>query len=350
MLLVCIAVAMPVAARADEIELASGDQLKGKVVQMTDQHIVLEHPVLGRLKIDAEKVKSVTLYGPLSVDPEAEAAPAAEAPAVQAEAPAVQAEAPAVQTKAPAVPAEAPQAEAPEATTDLQPMTPDSATWLTQLHDWNAQLEIGVNGSQGNSETADLRIAAKAGNETESRRWAFDTAYFYSASNGEATRSDFTLGFVNDWLFKDSPWFVFASGRVDFDDFQDWDYRANAAAGVGYELIDTDTLTVRLRGGAGAVKEFESDDEDVRPEGNVGGELKWQITPRQTFAAAVTAYPSFDEFGEVRVRASADWTLKVDQADGVSLKVGVVDEYDSLADGDTDKNDFKYYGALVVDF
>ena len=158
------------------------------------------------------------------------------------------------------------------------------------------------------------------------------------------------MGFVNDWLFKDSPWFVFASGRVDFDDFQDWDYRGNAAVGVGYELIDTDTLTVRLRGGVGAVKEFGSDDEDVRPEGNVGGELKWQITPRQTFAAAVTAYPSFDEFGEVRARASADWTLKVDQADGVSLKVGVVDEYDSLADGDTDKNDFKYYGALVIDF
>ena len=354
MLLTCLAVAVPVAAWADDIELVSGDQLKGKVVEMTEQHVVLEHPTLGRLKIDADKIKSVTLYGPLSVDPEAVVAPEVEAVIVPTEVP--QTEAP--QTEAPQT--ESPQTEAPQveasqtvtapATKDLQPMTPDSATWLTQLHDWNAQLELGVNGSQGNSETADLRVALTAGNETEARRWAFDTAYFYSASDGNTTRSDFTLGYVNDWLFKDSPWFVFASGRVDFDDFQDWDYRVNAAVGVGYELIDTDTLTVRLRGGVGGVKEFGSDDEDLRPEGSAGGELKWLITPSQTFAAAVTAYPSFDEFGEVRVRASADWTLKVDQADGVSLKLGVVDEYDSLADGGTDKNDFKYYGALVIDF
>ena len=343
MLLICIAIATHVAVWADEIELVSGDQLKGKVVEMTDQHVVLEHPVLGRMKIDADKIKSVTLYGPLAVEPEAVAVPEAEAPTVPAKALAVPAEAPAMS-------AEAPQVEVTPVTADLKPMMPDSATWLTQIHEWGAQLELGVNGSQGNSETADLRVAVKAGNETEARRWVFDTAYFYSASDGDATRSDFTLGFVHDWLFKDSPWFVFASGRVDFDDFQDWDYRGNATAGVGYELIDTDTLTVRLRGGVGAVKEFGSDDEDLRPEGSAGGELKWLITPSQTFAAAVTAYPSFDEFGEVRVRASADWTLKVDQADGVSLKVGVVDEYDSLADGGTDKNDLKYYGALVIDF
>ena len=221
---------------------------------------------------------------------------------------------------------------------------------MTGLHDLNVQLEFGVNGASGNSDTTDLRFAAKAGKESETRRWAFDTAYFYSDSDGETTRSDYTVGLVHDWLLKESPWFVFANGRVDFDDFEEWDYRGNAAAGVGYQLIDKETLNVRLRAGAGAVKEFGSEDEDVRPEGSLGGELKWTIAPNHTFAAAVTAFPSFDEAGEVRVLASADWTLKLSQADGLSLKFGVVDEYDSLAADGTDKNDFKYYGALVLDF
>ena len=342
-LLIGVTAAIAVPAWADEIEMVTGEKLIGKVVELTKEKVVLDHPVLGRLTIAADRVKYVTVQGPVPAKAPTEAAPAPiEIPPADLT----------VEPSMPESPAEAVPApiETPPADLAVEPPTPEAAAWLTGLHDLGAQLEFGVNGAQGNSDTADLRIAAKAGRETESRRWAFDTAYFYSANDGETSRSDYTVGLVHDWLTKDSPWFVFASGRVDFDDFEEWDYRGNAAGGVGYQLIKNEKLNVRLRAGAGAVKEFGSDDDDVRPEGSLGGELKWQIAPNHTFAAGVTVFPSLKDSGEFRALASADWTLKLDQADGLSLKFGVVNEYDSLAGDGTDKNDLKYYGALVVDF
>ena len=308
---------------ADEIELLTGERLSGKVVEMTSQHVILEHPILGRLRIAADQIKFVTQLGPAPVEPQ-DTPPPEVSPDVS-----------------------------PEASPEVSAIVPEVAQltpWLSALHDRNVQLEFGVNGARGNSDTADVRLAAKAGRETDARRWAFDTAYFYATTDGDATRNDLTLGLTNDWLYKDSPWFVFAQGRADLDDFQDWDHRVNGAAGVGYELIETDTLTARLRAGIGAVREFGSDDSTWRPEGSFGGELNWAPKKNHTLAAAVTAFPSLDDVGEVRVRASADWTLKIDQADGMSLKLGVVDEYDSLAGGTTKKNDLKYYAALVIDF
>ena len=364
-LLIAVLIAIATVAlvlHADEVELVTGEKLEGKVVEMAPGHVTLDHPVLGRLEIPAETVKSVTQYGPTPVEPTEEAQPPADEPApaaapagTPAPPPAQPAPAslgvttePTGEVSAEATPEPAP--EAPDQTPAEAPEAAGPAPWLSALHDLNVQLELGANGSQGNTETADLRAALKAGRETDKRRWAFDTAYFYSTTDGDTSRNDLTLGLVNDWLFKDSPWFVFAQGRADFDDFQDWDYRVNGAGGVGYQLIDTDAVSLRLRGGVGAVQEFGSDDETLRPEGSFGGELNWVINERQTFGAAVTAFPSFDEAGEVRVRANADWTLKIDQADGVSIKLGVVEEYDSLAGAGTDKNDFKYYAALVVDF
>ena len=328
---VVVALAAPVL-RGDEVMLVTGELMKGDIVELAPEHVILEHPVLGRMKIPVAQVLYVTQDEPLPADPAADpAAPESMAPE-----------------------AAAPQPEAPGPDLLVIPMdepeTPTRGPVLTFLHDNNVQFELGLNGASGNSETTDLRAAAKAGRESETRRWAFDAAYFYSKSDGDSTRNDSTIGLVHDWLKPESPWFLFAQGRADFDDFQDWDSRVNGAAGVGYQWIKTDTLNVRLRVGAGAVKEFGSDNEDVRPEGSVGGELTWKIKPNQTLAAAVTAFPSFDDAGEVRVRASADWTLKVDQADGISIKLGVLDEYDSLAGAGTDKNDFKYYAALVVDF
>lgn len=59
-LVVTIFLTMSVAS-ADQVELAAGDVLQGKVVEQTDTHIMLEHSVLGRLEIPRDKITDIDI-------------------------------------------------------------------------------------------------------------------------------------------------------------------------------------------------------------------------------------------------------------------------------------------------
>jgi len=100
----------------------------------------------------------------------------------------------------------------------------------------------------------------------------------------------------------------------------------------------------------GAIKEFNSPDEDVRPEALAGVDFSWQINERQSLNFSNYVYPDLGETGEFRNVTAVDWTIKIDQADGLSLKFGINNEYESNAPSDAEKNDLKYFGALVFDF
>ena len=43
-------------AAADEVKLTTSDVLHGTVVEQTDEHVVLEHPVLGSLSIPRDQI------------------------------------------------------------------------------------------------------------------------------------------------------------------------------------------------------------------------------------------------------------------------------------------------------
>ncbi|MDP7348921.1 MAG: hypothetical protein QF735_11835, partial [Phycisphaeraceae bacterium] len=63
-----------------------------------------------------------------------------------------------------------------------------------------------------------------------------------------------------------------------------------------------------------------------------------------------TVYPELAEFGELRITLAVDWQLKIDQADDISLKVGLKNEYESGTEGDAEHNDLKYYLMLLHGF
>ena len=103
------------------------------------------------------------------------------------------------------------------------------------------------------------------------------------------------------------------------------------------------------RAGLGGSYEFGSVNELV-PEALLGLEWVYTINERQTLSSYVTVYPSLDDFGESRTVAGAAWTIAIDEADGISLKLGIDNEYESRTEGSSKNNDVKYYGALVFDF
>jgi putative salt-induced outer membrane protein YdiY len=277
------------ATHAETIKLKNGDTLRGNIIEQDDQRIVLQHEQLGRLEISRANVDST------SVEP----------PAAQAQAPEK------------------------ERTT---------------------KIDFAANGSWGNTDKQTFRVGIASDRETEENRLKLDSAYTTGYSNGDRDENKFTAGGLHDWYFSNSPWLLFADGRYDYDDFQTWQHRLASHGGFGYRFRDTETLKLTGRIGAGAVKEWGSEEEDLRPEGLIGGDLRWKISDRQTLGAEATFYPQLDDMGEYRFVSKLDWSLLVDPATNMSLTTGLQYEYQSVVDPGFEHYDLDIFAGVRFEF
>ncbi len=306
-----ISLVFPLSLMAAEavITLNNGDQLTADITQQDETNLYLTHPVLGDLIIAKDKVEHVS---------ETEIA---EVETVVAK----------VEETKPA---------------DVAP-TDNGLFGTGLLQNWKRRFDLGIAGSAGKSSNSQINLGFTADFEDERSRISHKTAYFRAESEGETSDHSFYSLLNKDWLTPNTPWIKFANGRIDLDEFKDWDYRLNASGGVGYEFINSDTFLLVGRSGLGFSQTFGGEREEFTPEGSLGIESKWQISDYQSLKAANTYYPSLDNVSDFRNISTLDWTLDLNTFAGMALKLGLSNEYDSNTDGDTEKNDFKYTVSLA---
>ena len=318
--------ASAVALRADTVTLKNGDTLTGTVVSANEKNVTLNHPVLGKIQIAAANVKSIHItHKTPQTKPAARSVSQESTPAVS-----VSEQAAAAKT----------------------PKLNQSHSFFDRpfFQGWDSEFALGLAGSSGNTKTQSFNAEFKTKKETTKVRWLFDSKYFYNSDHSQTTENQFSAQLTHDWLLPNSPWFYFARGRYEYDQFQAWKSRISAYGGGGYTFIDKPDLQVLSRLGFGATKDL-GGDHSLTPEALVGGSvIKWKITKNQTINLSETFYPALDNLGQFRNIFDADWKIKIDQADGLSVKLGIEDQYNSHVTGGDKRNDFKYYGAVVFDF
>lgn len=215
---------------------------------------------------------------------------------------------------------------------------------------WRRSAELGLNGSEGNTETFNFRAGIRTERITDLMETRARASYTYGTDDGSKTTNRANFNARNDWLFEDSRWGFFALGRAEFDDFQDWEWRLSGFAGPSYTFIREDDLTLRGRLGAGGSRTFGGDDNKFRWEGLAGLDLIWQITERQNFFVTTEVYPSFRDRREFRTYTDAGYEILVDPEMNLSLRLGATHRYDSRPGPDTDKNDLEYFALLSLAF
>jgi putative salt-induced outer membrane protein YdiY len=280
---------------SDEVRLLSGETLTVTDVKTEGGRVHMVHPVLGRLDIPANQVTEIKRNDGTKIT----------------------------------------------GTGDPLPEPPPK---------WKFRAELGVNGTSGNTRTQDLRAAIGALLETDSERWKFDAVFNKSKTDGEVTKKNFYLQGLHDWLFKDSPWLIFVAARYDWDEFQPWDSRISVGGGLGYALVNTDQTKLRLRAGFFETMEKGGpNDGEWRPEGMLGAEGTHKLTKSQTLEGAFFWFPDLQNSGEYRILASASWSVKLSD-NGLSLKAGVEEEYDTHKEAPFEREDVKYFVALLYEF
>lgn len=215
---------------------------------------------------------------------------------------------------------------------------------------WKGGVELGLNGSTGNTDNTNLRAGVKGERKTDLMVTTASMLYTWAQEDNENTKNRFEAGARNDWILaKDSPWRYYLAGTYEYDQFQDWNQRVTATNGIGYAFIQNEKTLLLGRAGVGAYKEFGGSDNRIHPEGNLGLDLEYKISERQKLTFSADYYPDFLEITNYRATAKGAWELLIDEASNLSLKVGFEDRYDPTPNGNK-RNDLDYFAMVVWSF
>ena len=214
---------------------------------------------------------------------------------------------------------------------------------------WQGNFELGLDGSEGNSQRFNFRFGVEAKRKTEDDVLKLDLDYHKNTSHLEETAHRTFLDWRYEWLFEDSPWTWFAHGTVDYDEFKAFDVRVSIDTGLGYQFIDTDKTSLMGRCGGGWSREVGGPDDEYVPEATFGSEFEHQFSPRQKLTATVDYTPDVSDFRDFRLKTKAGWEFLLDEQMNLSLKLSVLDRYDSTPHG-AKPNDVDYSVTLLWSF
>src|SRR5688572_5607290 len=146
--------ARPAVSETLTVELMNGDLVTGEVVERTDERIVLDHPVFGRLEIPMEKINPRSLNVGIA------------------------------------------------------------GTRL--LAGWDKEVDLGVSGSEGDTDEADVLVGASLEYEDENEWWVLNARYTLSYADNEIDDDNARVSALRDWLFPGSRWLAFSYSVYDY--------------------------------------------------------------------------------------------------------------------------------------
>jgi len=214
---------------------------------------------------------------------------------------------------------------------------------------WSGSADLGLNGASGNSQLLNLRAGFTANRKTPDNLLTSNFVYAFSKQDGTVTQQQALLNARDEILFPGSPWSLFASTNIEYDEFKSYDFILGLYAGVGYAVLDTETVIWKLRAGAGASRQVGGPRNQWVPEGILGTDFCYRFNERQSFVSTLDYYPDMTRFSQFRVRARAAYQIVVDPESGMAIRLGVQERYDSNS-GNGQPNDFTYFAALGFNF
>lgn len=215
---------------------------------------------------------------------------------------------------------------------------------------WKYNVDLGLNGSAGNSEALNFRVGAGAKRISKEMETQLAVVYSYATNKGTKSTSRGETSLRNDWNLGDGPWSIFAIAKAEYDEFQAWDWRVTLVAGPGYAFIKNDTTLLKGRVGLGVSREIGGQDNIWTPELDLGVDFSHKLSERTKIFATVDYYPSLKRFTDYRVVGKAGIEIMVDPELNLALKIGAEDRYQSKVALGSKKNDIDYFAVLSLAF
>ena len=214
---------------------------------------------------------------------------------------------------------------------------------------WKGGCELGFNGSEGNSETLNFRLGFDAKRKTDANIIDLDLDYHKKTADSREAANRMLLDGRYEWLHGDSPLTSFLHQTTEYDEFKAYNVRVTLDAGVGYQFLENDITSLTGRFGSGVSHEIGGPDKKVVPELTWSLEFEHQFSKRQKFKASTEYVPDVTDFADFRLTTKLGWEVLLDEDWNLSLKLGILDRYDSTPNG-SKPNDLDYSITLLWSF
>lgn len=211
---------------------------------------------------------------------------------------------------------------------------------------WEGSFELGMDGSEGNASTLTFRTGGKLRRKVDLSDLKVNLTYVRATAEQVETNHNAQLDANHDWLFEESPWSIFVKSILVYDEFRPFDLELTLNSGVGYRFVDNDVVLLKGRFGSGAMRQWNGPDERWRPEAMLGVDFEYTISERQKFHITSEYFPEWGDLEVYRIRTDAGYEVLVSEATNMSLKLGIIDRYDSNAGG-TKPNALDYSVLLL---
>lgn len=231
------------------------------------------------------------------------------------------------------------------------PAATQTSAWYTpMISNWSGSVELGLGGTQGNTDTFNIRAGGKLKHVIEDWQTVdMSVIHIDKNQNGQKIAQNTLFEGRIENQYKPTHWTTYAHGLLEQDAFKAFDWRLAMDAGVGFQWIDNDRTTFVTRFGGGTSREFGGPDDVWKPELVFGAELSHQLTERQKFNIKSEYFPNVADFSDFRLNSSADWEMLLAKEWDLSLKIGVIDRYDSTP-GNQRPNDLTYSTLMLYGF
>ena len=288
------------------LTLYSSEQIHGTFLKIVDEQVQIQHPLMGKVKIPLVDIKLV-VFAEISED---EKQKLAEAKAKKEEAKKI----------------------------------------------WDASVELGLNGSQGNSQNFNFRTAASTKRETERNKTTFNIIYVLALSENsttgqnERTDNKLFMDTRSEWPFPKYPrWDYYVSGSLEFNEFTAYDIRLVANTGFGYNWLQKEKIKLSTSLGGGVSREFKGGNDELVPEVPGTIQFEWMITSLLTLTAKAEVFPNLRQLGNFRTGEILTLSNFFSEKKKVGLNFGIDHQYTSIPDG-AKNNDIDYFLTLFWRF
>jgi len=211
---------------------------------------------------------------------------------------------------------------------------------------WSGSLELGLDGSEGNTNTFNLQFGSQLKRETDFNTLKLQMRHNTENSGGIKTARSLLFDGRSEWPFRNNRWTYFIHSEGEYDEFKPFDLRMSGDSGFGYRFLNNDITKFTGRLGGSTSREIGGINDAFVPEMTFGLEFEREISSRQKLGISSEYYPDVTNFADYRLNTKAYWKYTLNPDWGMSLKLSAINRYDSTPSGalnsDTD------YSALVL--
>ncbi len=343
----CLVLALPLAAQADQIVLSNGDRITGEIVESDAETLKVATDFIGDIEIKWEAVAEISsedkvfvsskdgqvLVGPVKTRGESFQVETAQSGTIEVP----KSEVAAVRNE------EAQTAHEAEVDRLRNPKLSDF---------WSGFFDTGFSLAAGNAETKSFTNAARADRTTQRDKISvYATTIFAqnSTTGDKLTTANAIRGGTRYDVNVSERLFTFGFLDLEFDQFQSLDLRSVVGGGLGYHLKKSERTTWDFFGGASLNQEF-FDNDITRRSGELvlGEELVVNFSEKSSWSYRLALYPNMSQTGEYRLQF--DTSLNSDIWEWLGWHVTVSDRFLSNPVPGRQKNDLLLTAGLRVSF